>query len=142
MQFGSDNIVLKTAWVQIYDQIEKGVSLFGSNGFTCIERTKRKAIKIKFENVISGVCRFISKDILLRVAQKGSLYPKEENSGLDTFSQNIIFYCSGQNPQIIDLSDCILDIKTNENINDFDLYEFSSLSSKANFNETIKRFGL
>jgi hypothetical protein len=134
---------LPEAWKLIKEAIKDNKKMFGANGFYCIDAKQKKAIKMKFIDVIAGVGRFMHIDILKRVVQKGDLFPEQTNCGLDTASQQRIYDYTGQSVFIVEkLSDCIIDIKGNDNINDFDMYEFSELSSKADYNEVVKKFSL
>jgi glycosyltransferase involved in cell wall biosynthesis len=142
MTFGSDNVLLPKFWEAANEAIEIESKFFGSNGFTCIDQKKKQAIKMQFPETAAGAGRFIHKDILIRSLQRGTLYPKDEESGLDSFSQKRIYEKTAESPYLLNLSDYILDIKTKDNINDFDIYAFSSLSTPANYDEIIKMFGI
>jgi hypothetical protein len=143
MQLGSDDVILPKAWINIMQCINEKCYFFGADGFYCIDHKLQRAIKMKFESVVSGAGRFIHIDLLKRVFQKSDLYTSERTSGLDTDSQERIYWFTGQKQHICEgLSDYIVDIKDNNNINDFQMYEFCDLSSSVSYSAIKRKFKL
>jgi len=140
MNFGSDDVILPDSWRFVQEAVRKNYVFFGTNGFYCVDKKKKKAIKMQFYDVVAGAGRFIHKSIIEKM--NGQLYKDSENAGLDTTSEHNIYFATGEKPEMLNYSEFICDIKSEININDFDIYEFTDLSTKADYEETVKKFNI
>jgi hypothetical protein len=140
MNFGSDDVILPESWRFIQEAVRKNYGFFGTNGFYCVDKRKKKAIKMQFHDVVAGAGRFIHKSIIEKM--DGQLYKDSENAGLDTTSEHNIYFATGEKPEMLNYSEYICDIKSETNINDFDIYAFTDLSTEVNYEETVKKFNI
>jgi len=118
MNLGSDNVLNPDIFSIYQHYFNKKVPYFGLKSAYFINYYTKKVKKstLDLDKLIFGAGRMISRDIIEQCNY--SIYPIEQNQGLDTASAIIIEQTTGKTPEsVISTKPMILDIKSDTNIN-------------------------
>ena len=120
MILGSDDVISTGFFKKIQEQVDKGIDLVGTNTayFYCGQgRDRGKLVKLEGRALL-GIGKTVSKRILDKAEWRLWRVPK--NWGMDAMAQKEIVQHS---PSKAVIEDIIVDVKTRENLNSFNVFK-------------------
>ena len=117
---GSDDVISTEYYLKTLEQVEKGIDLIGTESayFYCGQGTDRgKLVKLQGRAML-GIGKTVSKRILDEA--NWTLWTKPKGWGMDAMAQQEIMK---HTPSKAIISDIIVDVKTRENLNSFNVFK-------------------
>lgn len=117
---GSDDIMSTSYYLKTLEQVEKGIDLIGTESayFYCGQGTDRGKLVRLDGRAMLGIGKTVSKRILTEA--NWTLWTKPKGWGMDAMAQQEIMKYT---PSKAIISDIIVDVKTRENLNSFNVFK-------------------
>ena len=117
---GSDDILSTQYYLKTWDEVQKGIDLIGTESayFFCGQGTDRGKLVRLDGRAMLGIGKTVSKRILDDA--NWTLWTKPKGWGMDAMAQQEIMK---HTPSKAIISDIIVDVKTRENLNSFNVFK-------------------
>lgn len=120
MILGSDDIISTGFYKKTQEQVEKGIDLIGVTNayFYCGHGLLRGSLVLLEGRALLGIGKTVSKNILDKAEWR--LWRVGKNWGMDAMAQQEI---NKHSPTKVIIDDVIVDVKTNDNLNSFNVFK-------------------
>lgn len=120
MILGSDDVISTQYYLKTWDEVQKGIDLIGTESayFFCGQGIDRGKLVRLDGRAMLGIGKTVSKRILTEA--NWTLWTKPKGWGMDAMAQQEIVK---HTPSKAIISDIIVDVKTRENLNSFNVFK-------------------